>query len=65
MKNSKNTLVAATLTFAIALGCANFIDMTGETTVQTPGTGQEVAAVEIESTLSWGAREDIIIIRPD
>ena len=40
-KLQKNTLVAATLTFAIALGCANFIDMTGETTVQTPGTGQE------------------------
>jgi hypothetical protein len=64
MKTSKNTLVAATLTFAIALGCANFIDL-NTTSTAAPSIDQDVAKIQIESTLAWGIREDIVIIRPD
>ncbi|MCC5925040.1 MAG: hypothetical protein JJU41_00645 [Bacteroidetes bacterium] len=64
MKTSKNTLVAATLTIAIALGCANFIDLSTSTN-SIPSIDQDTAKIQIESTLAWGIREDIVIIKPD
>lgn len=64
MKTTKNTLIAASVTLAVALGCASFIDL-GTNATNTPNLDTDVAKIEIESTLAWGIREDIIIIRPD
>ena len=68
MKLSKNTLIAASMTIAIALGCANFMDTTLTTPQASATQAQtELAKADIDATLFnvGGAQPDVIIVKPD
>jgi len=67
MKISKNTLIAASMTIAIALGCANFLDTTLTTPQVSTQSQTELAKADIDATLFnvGGAQPDVIIVKPD
>lgn len=68
MKLSKNTLIAASMTIAIALGCANFMDTTLNAPQAASAQAQtEIAKANINNDLFYigGAKPDVIIVKPD
>jgi hypothetical protein len=68
MKLSKNTLIAASMTIAIALGCANFMDTTLSTPQASATTAHsELAKADLDATLFnvGGVKPDVIIVKPD
>jgi hypothetical protein len=68
MKRTKNTLIAASLTLAIALGCANLLDTSlhAPQAVSEPAH-TELANADLNSTLFnvGGVKPDVIIVIPD
>ena len=68
MKLSKNTLIAASLTIAIALGCANFMDSSlNAPQANAVNQQSELAKADLDSKLFHigGQKPDIIIVIPD
>ena len=68
MKLSKNTLIAASLSVAVALGCANFMDSTLDAPqAATTSVQSEIAKADLDAKLFnvGGQKPGVIIVVPE